>query len=108
MPTARGDSAYVTGLTRSDFVVLAFGIVGTIVTIVLAAAAAAAGSATGWNALAIGVAIAVALVNMSNVVGTLLMESIRYHGGWAKLFRDLALVGTPVAALVNLAILVFA
>jgi hypothetical protein len=35
------------------------------------------------------------------------MESVRYHGGWAKLFRDLALVGTPVAVLVNLAILVF-
>jgi hypothetical protein len=63
---------------------------------------------TGWRAVAIGVAVAIALVNMSNVVGTLLMDSVRYHGGFAKLFRDLALIGTPVAVLVNLAILVFA
>jgi hypothetical protein len=102
-----GDAAYLPGLTRTDMVVVTFGIVGTIVAIILAAAAAAGGAVTGWSAVAIGVAIAIALVNMSNVVGTLLMESVRYHGGWAKLFRDLALVGTPVAVLVNLAILVF-
>jgi hypothetical protein len=102
------DAAYLPGLTRTDLAVLSFGIVGTIVAIVIAAAAAAGDTATGWNAVAIGVAIAIALVNMSNVVGTLLMESVRYHGGWAKLFGDLALVGTPLAVLVNLAILLFA
>ncbi|HEY0278604.1 MAG TPA: hypothetical protein VGC32_10075 [Solirubrobacterales bacterium] len=101
------DEAYIPGLTRTDMVVVTCGIVGTIVAIILAAAAAVDGS-TGWHAVAIGVAIAVALVNMSNVVGTLLMESVRYHGTWAKLFRDLALVGTPLAVLVNLAILLFA
>jgi hypothetical protein len=100
-------STYLPGLTRTDMTVILFGIVGTIVAIVLAAAAAAAGTATGWPAVAIGIAIAVALVNMSNVVGTLLMESVRYHGGFAKLFRDLALIGTPVAVLINLAILLF-
>ncbi|HVW46802.1 MAG TPA: hypothetical protein VHA76_07110 [Solirubrobacterales bacterium] len=103
-----GDATYLPGLTRTDMAVLAFGIVGTIVAIILAAAAAAGGAVTGWSAVAIGIAIAIALVNMSNVVGTLLMESVRYHGGWAKLFRDLALVGTPLAVLVNLAILLFA
>jgi hypothetical protein len=101
-------SVYVPGLTGADMTVILFGIVGTIVAIVLAAAAAADASATGWPAVAIGVAIAIALVNMSNVVGTLLMESVRYHGGFAKMFRDLALVGTPLAVLVNLAILLFA
>jgi hypothetical protein len=101
-------SVYLPGLTRTDMTVILFGIVGTIVAIVLAAAAAADASATGWPAVAIGVAIAIALVNMSNVVGTLLMESVRYHGGFAKLFRDLALVGTPVAVAINLAILLFA
>jgi hypothetical protein len=101
------DAAYLPGLTRTDMTVLAFGILGTIVAIILAAAAAAGGAVIGWSAVAIGIAIAIALVNMSNVVGTLLMESVRYHGGWAKLFRDLALVGTPLAVLVNLAILVF-
>jgi hypothetical protein len=108
MFAAEGGNIYVPGMTRTDMAVVVLGIVGTITAIVLAAAAAAAGSATGWPAVAIGIAIAVALVNMSNVVGTLLMDSVRYRGGFAKLFRDLALVGTPLAVLVNLAILVFA
>lgn len=101
------DNAYLPGLTRTDMAVLVLGIVGTIVAIVLAAAATAGGAATGWNAVAIGIAIGIALINMSNVVGTLLMDSVRYHGGFAKLFRDLALIGTPVAIAANLAILVF-
>jgi hypothetical protein len=101
-------NAYVPGVTRADLAVMVFGIVGTIVAIVLAAAAAVGGHATGWRAVAIGIAIAVALVNMSNVVGTLLMDSVSYRGGFAKMFRDLALVGTPLAVLVNLAILIFA
>ncbi len=105
---AEDEDAYIPGLTRADFLVAIFGIVGTITAIVLAAAATAGGTAVGWNAVGIGVAIAVALVNMSNVVGTLLMESVSYRGGWAKAFRDLALVGTPLAVLVNLAILLFA
>ena len=54
---------------------------------------------TGWRAVAIGLAIAIALVNMANVVGLLLMESVRYRGGFAKFFRLLALVGTPVVVL---------
>ncbi len=45
---------------------------------------------------------------MANVVGQLLMESVRYRGGFAKFFRDIALIGTPIALLVNLAIVVFA
>lgn len=102
-----GGSVYMPGMTRGDMTVILLGIVGTIVAIVLAAAATTAGSATGRPAVAIGIAIAIALINMSNVVGTLLMDSVRYRGGFAKLFRDLAVVGTPLAILVNLAILVF-
>jgi hypothetical protein len=100
-------AAYMPGLTRVDLAVLVLGIVGTIVAIVLAAVVAAGGQATGWRAVSIGIAIAVALVNMSNVVGTLLMESVHYRGGFAKLFRDLAVICTPLAVLINLAILVF-
>jgi hypothetical protein len=100
------EAAY--GLNRNDMMLLTYGIVGTIVAIVLAAAAAVAGGAvTGWSAVAIGIAIAIALINMSNVVGSLLMDSVSYHGTWAKFFRDLVFVGTPLAVLVNLAILVF-
>jgi hypothetical protein len=47
------------------------------------------------------------LIDMSNVVGSLLMDSVGYYGPWAKLFRDLVFVGTPLAVLANLAILVF-
>lgn len=84
------------------------GIVGTILVIVLAAAGAVGDAVTGWHAVAIGVAIAVALINMAHVVGLTLFESVHYHGGFAKMFRTLSLVGTPLAILVNLLILLFA
>ncbi len=93
----------------ADLAGVAMGIIGTIVAIVLAAAAAAgADSETGWHAVALGVAIAIALVNMAHVVGLTLFESVRYHGGFAKMFRTLSLIGTPAAVLVNLLILLFA
>ncbi|HEX3736859.1 MAG TPA: hypothetical protein VHV53_04890 [Solirubrobacterales bacterium] len=98
-------SAYMPGLTRGDFAGMTLGIVGTIIVIVLAAAAVTGGTATGWRAIAIGIAIAVGLVNMAHVVGLLLMESVRYRGGFAKFFRNLAVVGTPIAIVVNLLIL---
>ncbi len=97
-------NAYIPDLTRGDTAVMVLGIIGTIVAIVLAAIAASNGTATGWPAVAIGIAIAIALVNMANVVGTLLMESVRYRGGFAWVLRTTALVGTPVAVIVNLII----
>ncbi|HYJ21465.1 MAG TPA: hypothetical protein VEW07_05510 [Solirubrobacterales bacterium] len=94
---------------RVDLIGMAMGILGTIAVIVLAAAAAAgATTVTGWHAVAIGIAIATALINMAHVVGLTLFESVHYHGGFAKMFRTLALVGTPLAILINLAILLFA
>jgi hypothetical protein len=102
------DSAYLPGLSRGDLGGMIFGVIGTIAAIILAAAATGGGTATGWRAVAIGIAIATALINMSNVVGQLLMESVRYRGGFAKMFRDLAVIGTPIAVLINLAIVLFA
>ena len=101
-------SAYLPGLSRGDLAGLITGIVGTIIVIVLAAAAATGGAETGWRAVATGVAIATALINMAHVVGLLLMESVRYRGGFAKFFRDLAMVVTPIAIVVDLLILLFA
>jgi hypothetical protein len=101
-------NAYVPDMTRGDLGAIVLGIVGTIIAIVLAAAATSGGTASGWRAVAIGLTIAIALVNMANVVGTLLMESVRYRGGFAKLFRTLALVGTPLVVLINLAVVIFA
>jgi hypothetical protein len=102
------DSAYLPGLTRSDLTGMTLGVIGTIVAIILAAVAATGGTVNGWRAVAIGLAIAIALVNMAHVVGLLLMESVRYRGGFSKFFRGLALVGTPVVILINLAIVLFA
>jgi len=101
-------SAYLPGLSRGDFAGMVTGIVGTIIAAVLAAAAAAGSdSEAGWRAAAILIAIGIALVNLAHVVGLTLMESVRYRGGFAKFFRTLALVGTPIAVLANLLILLF-
>src|ERR1700761_6954571 len=99
---------YVPDMTRGDLGGIVLGIVGTIIAIILAAVAVSGGTANGWRAVAIGLAIAIALVNMCNVVGTLLMESVRYRGGFAKLFRDVAVIGTPLVVLINLGIVIFA
>ncbi len=45
---------------------------------------------------------------MAHVVGLLLMESVRYRGLFAKFFRTLSVLGTPIAVLINLAIALFA
>jgi hypothetical protein len=101
-------SAYLPGLSRGDFGGMVVGIIGTIVTIVLAAAVAVGGGpVSGWKAVAIGIAIFTALINMAHVVGLTLFETVRYRGGFAKFFRTLALVGTPAAVLANLLILLF-
>ncbi|HEU4392566.1 MAG TPA: hypothetical protein VFR04_02890 [Solirubrobacterales bacterium] len=111
-PPDHGDeigSAYFPGLSRSDLAGMTIGVVGTIVTIVLAAAVASGpGPEAGWKAVAIGIAIFTALINMAHVVGLTLFESVHYRGGFAKFFRTLALVGTSGAMLANLLILLFA
>jgi hypothetical protein len=100
-------ASYIPGLSRSDFTGMCVGVVGTILAIVLAAAAGAQsnGPEVGWNAVGVGAAIAVALINMAHVVGLLLMESVGYRGGFARFFRTLSLVLTPAAVLLNLIIL---
>jgi hypothetical protein len=102
------DNAYLPGLSRGDLTGMILGVIGTIIAIVLAAVAASKGEASGWPAVAIGLAIAIALVNMAHVVGLLLMESVRYRGGFAKFFRNLALGGTPIVLVVNLIIAITA
>jgi hypothetical protein len=102
------DSSYGPKVTRGDLTGIGIGLLGTIIAAILAAAAVSGGTATGWRAVAIGLAIAIALANMANVIGVLLMESVRYRGGFAKMFRTLALVGTPVVVVINALILIFA
>jgi hypothetical protein len=101
--------AYVPGMTRSDFAGMIAGLFGTIVVGILAAAVASgAGHESGWEAVAILIAIGVALANLAHVVGLGIFESVRYRGPFAKMFRTVALTITPLALVVNLAILLFA
>jgi hypothetical protein len=100
-------SAYLPGLSRADFAGMVAGVFGTIVAAILAAAVTADnGEVTGRAAAAILIAIGIALVNMAHVVGLTLMESVRYRGGFAKLFRYLSLIGTPLAVVINFVLLV--
>ncbi len=100
-------SSYLPGLSRADFAGMVAGIFGTIICAILAAAVTAEnGSAGGRAAAAILIAIGIALVNMAHVVGLTLMESVRYRGGFARFFRYLSLIGTPLAVLTVLVLLV--
>jgi hypothetical protein len=99
-------SSYLPGLSRGDFAGMVAGIFGTIVAAILAAAIGVGDDdEAGRAAAAILIAIGIALVNMAHVVGLTLMESVRYRGGFAKFFRYLSLTATPLAVLVNLALL---
>jgi hypothetical protein len=84
--------AYIPGMTRSDLAGMIAGVLGTILVAILAAA----------------IASGVALANLAHVVGLGIFESIRYRGGFARFFRRIALTITPLAILVNVAILLFA
>jgi hypothetical protein len=92
--------------SAGDLAGMVIGVVGTIVVIVLAAAGP--GPETAAGAASFLVAMGIALVNMAHVVGLTLFESVRYRGGWETFFRSLAMVGTPLAVAVNLAILLLA
>jgi hypothetical protein len=107
---AEGDeigSAYLPGLSRADFAGMVAAVFGTVVVAILAGAVAVDnGEVSGRAAAAILIAIGVALVNLAHVVGLTLMESVRYRGGFAKLFRNLSLIGTSLAVVAVLALLV--
>jgi hypothetical protein len=108
-PDDEGDieiSSNMPPFAQGDLGGMVTGVVGTIVVVVLAAAGP--GPQTTWGAVSILIAIGIALVNMAHVVGLTLFESVHYRGGWERFFRGLALVGTPVALVVNLLILLLA
>lgn len=100
---------YVPGMTRSELAGMIAAVFGTIVVGILAAAVASgAGHESGWEAVAILIGIGIALINIAHVIGIAIMDSIRYRGGFSKFFRTVSLTLTPLAIVVNAAILIFA
>jgi len=90
-----------------DLAGIVLGIAGTLAAAILAAAAASGGdSVAGAGAAAILIAIGIALINLAHVVGLTLFQSVHYRGTFARFFSTLALVGTPLAVVANLALLI--
>jgi hypothetical protein len=52
-------------------------------------------------AAAILIALGMALINLAHVVGLVLFQSVRYDGIFSRFFARLSLVGTPIAVLVS-------
>jgi hypothetical protein len=93
--------------SKRDLSGIVFGLAGTLLAAVLAAATASgADSVAGAGAAAILIAIGIALINLAHVVGLTLFQSVHYHGTFARFFSTLALVGTPLAVLANLVLLI--
>jgi len=93
--------------TKRDLGGMALGIGGTIAAAILAAATASGGdSVAGAGAAAILIAIGIALANLAHVVGLTLFQSVHYRGTFARFFARLSLIGTPIAVLANLALLI--
>ncbi len=92
-------SANLPRFTRGGLMGILIAVVGTIVAIVFAAMGPGPDSAGG--AAQILIAMGVALINMAHVVGLVLLESVHSRGGWQRFFRNLSLVATPTAVIVN-------
>ena len=84
---------------------MVIGVVGTIVAIVLAAAGRRGPDDGGGTRPRSCIAIGVALVNMAHVVGAHAVRRASAIGAAGAFFRTLSLVGTPLAVLVNLILL---
>lgn len=85
-------------------------IVGTIVLIVLAAADSegvgetAEGGVTN-DTIRMLLAGAFGLINLTHVVGLILMGSVRYRGAWERFFANLSLYGTATAIVISIILL---
>lgn len=52
------------------------------------------------------IALAFALINFAHVVGLFLFQSVRYDGVFSRFFARLSLIGTPIAVLVSVGLLI--
>ena len=103
-------------LSKRDIAGILVAVIGTIALGVLAAKGVANSHSNGndheENRLGVEVAamlliaLALALINLAHVVGLFLFQSVSYEGLFSRFFARLSLVGTPIALLVALALLV--
>jgi hypothetical protein len=98
-------------LTRRDIAGIFVAILGTLVLGALATDCVAnspdkhdfeEGRLGAECAAAILIALGMALINLAHVVGLFLFESVRYEGVFSRFFAKLSLIGTPLAILVSL------
>jgi hypothetical protein len=107
------DSRNLPPFATRDLLGLLVAIIGTLVLGVLAATC----DSGGGNELEHGggtssectavllIAVGVALINAAHIVGLFLFQSVRYRGGWAKMFATLSLALTPLGIIASLLIL---
>lgn len=78
------------------------GVLGTIALIALALISASEHEIAGATAARLGLAGAVLLGNLANVVGLLFFESAAYRGIWERFIADLTIVATSAAVVISL------
>jgi hypothetical protein len=52
------------------------------------------------------IALAMALINLAHVVGLFLFQSVRYEGLFSRFFAKLSLIGTPIALVASVVLLI--
>jgi hypothetical protein len=98
-------------LTRREIGGIVVAIVGTILLGVLASKGVADSHGNGNDheegrlgaeaAAAVLIALGMALINLAHVVGLFLFQSVRYDGVFSRFFARLSLIGTPLALIVS-------
>jgi hypothetical protein len=101
-------------LTRREVGGIVVAMVGTVLLGVLASKGVANSDAShadheegrlGTEAAAvILIALAMALINLAHVVGLVLFQSVRYDGVFSRFFARLSLIGTPLAVIIAVAL----
>lgn len=97
-------------LTRREIAGILVAIVGTLLLGILASKGVADSDASNADheegrlgteaAAVILIALFMALINLAHVVGLLLFQSVRYDGIFSRFFARLSLIGTPIAVVV--------
>jgi hypothetical protein len=97
-------------LLRRDIVGILVGFIGTIALGLVAVAAGIneGGQVSGVSAAILMIAIGAFLINVANMVGLLLFQSVRYDGIWERFFARSSFVYTVAGLIASIALWLFA